>query len=198
MQAESIFSKNETLKDIPTEHMKLLLVPCLEADVLYRMMEDRTERIRQCHVYYMEFLKLMKHYDLLEPTQIKKLKDFQKKYADMQRLKDVMTEEEVTIQDPMALFMGATEDRDTKIANYKMKKLLENNIDRLKDYKDEDAKREFYKCQIQVTIMAALDQLSCTEMEMKVLKHQASLSVEDHRKNESLSMKQEANAPLNA
>lgn len=46
--------------------------------------------------------------------------------------------------------------------------------------------------------MSAFDQLSCTEMEMKVLSHQASLSVEDHRKNEQLSMKQEINKPLNA
>ena len=56
--------------------MKLLLIPCLEADVLYRMMDDRPERVRQCHVYYLEFLKLMKHYNLLEEGQQKKLKDF--------------------------------------------------------------------------------------------------------------------------
>ncbi len=80
VQQESVFSKNETLKDIDTKHLKLLLIPCLEADVLYRMMEDRTEKVRQCHVYYLEFLKLMKHYLLLEPTQDKKLKDFQKRY----------------------------------------------------------------------------------------------------------------------
>ena len=40
---------------------------------------------------------------------------------------------------------GAFEDRDTKIANYKLKKAIENNLDRLKDYKDEVMKREFYK-----------------------------------------------------
>jgi len=69
--------------------MKLLLIPCLEADVLYRMMDDRKERVRQCHVYYLEFLKLMKHYNLLEEAQQKKLKDFQKKYADSLKGKDL-------------------------------------------------------------------------------------------------------------
>lgn len=34
----------------------------------------------------------------------------------------------------MAQFMMANMDRDTKIANYKLKKHLEANIDRLKDY----------------------------------------------------------------
>lgn len=80
-----MFSKNETLKDIDTKQMKLLLIPCLEADVLYRMMEDRPEKVRQCHVYYLEFLKLMKHYQLLEPAQEKKLKDMQKRYQDLLR-----------------------------------------------------------------------------------------------------------------
>lgn len=48
----------------------------------------------------------------------------------------------------MAALMGGFEDRDTKIANYKLKKLLESNLERLKEYRDEDAKREFYKNQI--------------------------------------------------
>ena len=53
--------------------------------------------------------------------------------------------------------MGAMEDRDTKIANFKLKKSIEANLDRLKDYKDEETKREFYKTQIQLSIMATLD-----------------------------------------
>ena len=40
------------------------------------------------------------------------------------------------------------EDRDSKIANFKMKKLIETNLDLLKDYKDEETKRKFYKCQL--------------------------------------------------
>lgn len=177
VQQEAVFSKNESLKDIDTNHMKLLLIPCLEADVLYRMMDDRPERVRQCHVYYLEFLKLMKHYNLLEEGQQKKLKDFQKKYADSLKGKDLQEDQ---VRDPMAQLLGGYEDRDTKIANYKMKKMLESNLERLKDYTDEDMKREMYKCQIQMSIMGALDQLGCTEMEIQVLKHQASLSKEEH------------------
>lgn len=39
--------------------------------------------------------------------------------------------------------------------------------------------------------MGALDQLVSTEMEIKILQHKSSLSVEDHRKNEVLSSKKE-------
>jgi hypothetical protein len=58
------------------------------------------------------------------------------------------------------------EDRETKIANYKLKKNLENNLERLRDYTDEEKKREFYMTQIKLSVMAALDQLSLTEMEL--------------------------------
>jgi len=64
-------------------YIKLLMTPCLEADVLFRMMDDRVERVRQSHVYYLEFLKLMKHYNLMEETQIVKFKEFQKRYKEL-------------------------------------------------------------------------------------------------------------------
>lgn len=86
MQRDSVFSKNESLKEVDTDHMKLLLVPCFEGDVLYRMMSgERLERVKQAHVFYLEFLKLMKHYNLLEPQQEKKFKVHKEKYAEMLR-----------------------------------------------------------------------------------------------------------------
>lgn len=72
---EAIFSPNETLGEIQTEHMKMLMVPYLEAEVLNRLMDTREERVRQAHVYYLEYLKLMRHYDLLEKPQTSKLKN---------------------------------------------------------------------------------------------------------------------------
>lgn len=59
----------------------------------------------------------------------------------------------------MDLMQRDFEDRETKIGNYKLKKQIEQNLDRLKDYKDEEKKREFFKLQIQFSIMNALDQL---------------------------------------
>lgn len=57
----------------------------------------------------------------------------------------------------MQLLMGGMEDRETKIAQYKLKKSLEQNLERLKTYEDESQKREYYKTQIQLTIISALD-----------------------------------------
>ena len=43
------------------------------------------------------------------------------------------------------MFMQMNEDRDVKIAQYKHKRMLEANIERLRDYQDEEARRDFYK-----------------------------------------------------
>ena len=96
------------------------------------------------------------------------------------------------------MFMAANEDRDTKIANYKLKKLLEANIERLRDYQDEEAKRDFYLNQIKLTIMASLDQLAMTEMEMSVLKHRAGLTAEQLAENDRRSAKPENPQKMNA
>ena len=52
------------------------MVPYLEAQVLAQLYDDREERVRQAHVYFLEYLKLMRHYDLLEKHQVSKLKGF--------------------------------------------------------------------------------------------------------------------------
>ena len=47
----------------------MLMVPYLEAEVLFRTMTDRAESVKKAHTYYLEYLKLMNHYNLLEkPT----------------------------------------------------------------------------------------------------------------------------------
>ncbi len=41
-----MFSDNEELKEIETDHVRLLLVPYYEADVLFRVMDNRKERVK--------------------------------------------------------------------------------------------------------------------------------------------------------
>ena len=68
------------------------------------------------------------------------------------------------------------EDRDTKIANFKLKKTIEANLDRLKNYQDEEMKREFFLTQIKLSIMQTFEQLRLTDMEIEMLQHAASLT----------------------
>ena len=96
-------------------------------------MEDRAERVRVAHTYYLEYLKLMNHYELLEKLQEKAWKDLYKKHQ--KRQKGEETEEERPQADhPMMALARQMEDRDAKIAAFKLKKQIEGNLDRLKDY----------------------------------------------------------------
>ena len=62
--------------------MKMLMVPYLEAEVLFRTMTDRADCVRKAHVLFLEFLKLMNHYEQLEkPLQVKAWKEMLKKHV---------------------------------------------------------------------------------------------------------------------
>ena len=78
IQRESIFSSNEELADIVTEHLKMLMVPYYEAETLFRIMDQREERVKMAHTYYLEYLKLMEHYNMLEKHQTKQWKEMWK------------------------------------------------------------------------------------------------------------------------
>jgi len=96
----------------------------------------------------------------------------------------------------MVLLAASMEDRDTKIANYKLKKTIEANLDRLRQFTDDERRREFYQCQLRLSIMSSFEQLGMTAMEMAVHKHKATLTPEQHAANYEASMKPEHQKPL--
>lgn len=61
-----MFSDNEEIKEIETDNIRLLLTPYYEADVLNRIMDNRLERVKLSQTFYLEYLKLMNHYGMLE------------------------------------------------------------------------------------------------------------------------------------
>ena len=68
------------------------------------------------------------------------------------------------------------EDRDQKVAEFKLKKLISQQLDDLKNYSDEEMKREFYMAQIRHSILSSFEQIRTIEMEIDILKHQAKLT----------------------
>ena len=42
------------------------MVPYYEADTLFRIMDNRYERVKLARIFYLEYLKLMNHYGLLD------------------------------------------------------------------------------------------------------------------------------------
>jgi len=69
-----MFSPNEELKEIATENLKLLMAPYWQADVLFRIMDNRKDRVKLAHVFYIEYLGMLNHYGVLEKDQQKRMK----------------------------------------------------------------------------------------------------------------------------
>jgi hypothetical protein len=112
VQRDGVFSANEELKEIETDHLRLLLLPYYKAQVLCRIMENRDESVKLGLTFYMEYLKLMKHYGVLDDTQ--KL-----------LFKAVLLKEEEGIDKRAVPFM----DREVKIKALREKKALEKALD---------------------------------------------------------------------
>lgn len=69
--------------------------------------------------------------------------------------------------------------------------MISNQLDALKDYKDEQMKREFYMAQIYKSILEAFEAMKMLEMETEILKHRAGLSQDQIKDNERMSAKPE-------
>ena len=86
-----------------------------------------------------------------------------------------------------AMRQSGEQNRETKIAEYKLKKIINTQMDELKNYKDDVTKREFYMLQIKRSVMISFEQLRLVEMELEMLKHQASLTAEQRAANDQRS-----------
>ena len=145
----------------------------------------------------LEYLKLLNHYGVLEETQKKSMKLFQKKHKMkyIQERSDASAEEIKEVQEIMneikASMMNPYENRDAKVAEFKLKKLIESQLNDLRNYQDEEMKRQFYMAQIRQSVCTTFEQLRLVERELDILKHQATLTPEQIAANEKASSKPE-------
>lgn len=98
--------------------------------MLFRIMDNRAERVKLAHVFYLEYLRMLNHYGVLEKDQIKTWKKWMdhhrvrasalKKDLSIEELKEVEEiKKELAMSKP-----NPYEDREQKIAEFKMKKMI--------------------------------------------------------------------------
>ena len=107
------------------------MAPYYEADVLYRIMDNRLERVKMSHIFYIEYLRMLNHYGVLDKDQIKAWKLILKK----QKIKVTMERTDAQPEDikEAQLWMkeleaekpNPYESRDAKIAEFRLKKQIE-------------------------------------------------------------------------
>ena len=140
-----------------------MMAPYYQADLLFRIMDKRAERVKMAQVFYIEYLRLLNHYGVLEKEQIKVWKsliDKQKVAFTMART-DLMPEEVKECQELLkelaANKSNPFQDRESKIAEFRLKKTISAQLDMLKNYEDEDTKREFYMAQIRHSVLNSFE-----------------------------------------
>ena len=171
------------------------MAPYYQADLLFRIMDNRAERVKLAHIFYIEYLRLLNHYEVLDKGQTKQWKSYMNKHkvSTINEMKDATPEEVLEAKKLLEEINSEKTDaytsRDQKIAEFKAKKEIEKVLDMLKDYKDEQMKRDFYMSQIKKSIFVSFEQLRLIEMELQMLKHKASLTPEQIAENEKKSAK---------
>lgn len=197
-----MFSPNETIDEIQTENLKLLMAPYYEGDTLFRIMENRADQVKMAHCFYLEYLKLLDHYQMLEPHHKKALKTLIKK----QKIKytksrtDASAEEvkecEELLRELLSQKPNPYEDREQKIAEFKIKKSIMADLETLKTYQDEETKRKYFMAQMKHSVFSSFEQIRLIEMELDILKHQASLTPEQIERDRLRSEKPDSLPPL--
>lgn len=133
------------------------MVPYYEADLLYRIMDNRKDRVKLSQTFYLEYLKLMNHYGMLD-------KDQKTKWKAMSKEAYTEEDEEENSKNQLQTYGPINFDhfinRNDKISMFKRKKEIETLLDKLRDYKDEDMKREFYMMQLDHSIVRSFEQLA--------------------------------------
>jgi len=163
VQKNSLFSPNEELAEIETDHLKLLMAPFYQADVLFRIMDNRAERVKLAHVFWLEYLRLLNHYGVLDKAQEQHWKSYMNKHkvSAINELKDATPDDVKEAKKMMEELQQERPDafssREQKIAEFRQKKEIEAALDMLKGYKDEQMKRDFYMSQIKRSVLVSFE-----------------------------------------
>ncbi len=168
-----VFSRNENVKEVPTEHVKYFLLPALLSEANSKLFDeagDREEAIAVQEAYLRDFLRRCNDYEITE-VEVPKEADG----------------EEGAAGAPPSMPPGRpspadlarmNKEREAKIRRFREQKELEERISELRaavlgapERADDEAVREFYLKTIMHFANRALDDLASLAMEKPLVKH---------------------------
>ena len=160
-----IFSRNETVSEVQTEHLKFFLLPVLLGDLHSKLTggdHDRLETIKIVETYYEDFLSRVKDYAIAS-------------------VPNLHQEPEKTEKKPNMAQMNR--EREEKIRRYKESKEIETSLKELKvavahGSCDEDVLREYYLKLIRKFVFSAIEEITSFKTEKEILKHMAKMREE--------------------
>lgn len=167
-----LFSRNESIDEIPTEHLQYLLLPALLGSLALKITSgERKEIVDVAEIYFKDFLQRCNDYGLSD-------------YVFKEQAKPEESSSEKSEIDQLA---GMVKTRANKIQRFKEEKELKARLDTLKEnmdneHVDEEIKRNYFMTMIKLTIYEAIDELYSIELEKPILEHIATLSKDEKPK----------------
>lgn len=157
----SMFSSNEVIDEMSTETLQYLLLPYFLGKMsLKRNEQDRADALRVADIYFKDFIQRCQEYDLCEGP--KPNKD------------DKSGNQGSGCIDTQEQLVASAVARNNKIAQYKRKKELEEQVKQMKNAVknstvDDEIKRDFFMKFINKSIIDAVEELENVKLEKGVV-----------------------------
>ncbi|XP_075991998.1 immunoglobulin binding protein Tap42 [Anticarsia gemmatalis] len=159
-----MFSKNESLDELPTETLQYLLLPALLGTLSLKLSnQPRINLINVAEIYFKDYLQRCKDYGVTD------IEVPQPATAPAQNTDRPQSEQ--------AKITNLVQTRDAKIKRYKEMKELKQKLGSLTEAmqatSDEEIKREYFTTLLQSYVNQALDELNSIEQEKPILEYMA-------------------------
>lgn len=164
-----IFSSNESIDEVATKNIRYFLLPALLGTLSLKLcVADRFNVIQTAEVYFRDFLKRCKSYDIVD--------------IDIQEHNENSSTESfesVRQQSHGTNLAAMARERNAKLQRYKEQKELESQLEVLRrsvcnmSIVDEELERKYYLTLIKNFCSQAVDELNSIEMEKPLLEHMA-------------------------
>lgn len=163
-----MFSPNEMIDEVPTEHLQYLLLPFFLAKLSTKLSDfDRARLLELAEVYYNDFLQRCSEYELTEAPK-------------KSESNDTVSQNNVngSKQDELASLLRAAHSRNDKIAQFRKKKELDEQIQQLhhavrNETIDDEIKRDFFIKFINRSIIEASEELESLKLEKQMVQMRA-------------------------
>ncbi|KAL1123208.1 hypothetical protein AAG570_002295 [Ranatra chinensis] len=162
-----VFSSNESLEEIPSENLRLLLLPALLGTLALKLtVPNRMEVVETSDVYFRDFIQRCNDYGIsdihLEPPVEPDPEEVERSMANVRSSFDLAS---------------AARGRASKIERYLKEKMLEDELKMLAplvragEQVDDEVKRDYYVKLIKSYATKAEEEIDCLQSEKRILVH---------------------------
>lgn len=166
-----MFSRNETVDEIATEHLKYLLLPAFLGTLVTKISgtNDRMHVIKVAEIYFIDFLKRAKACGI---TDIK--------IPEESLEQESSSSSNAGVKSNAEMITKMVSSRNTKLQRYREQKELESRLEILQENLDnpnidDESKREYFMALIKLYVIQAIEELSSIAAEKPILEHMQKL-----------------------